>query len=87
MKSSIVSPTEILFVVGNDTISQVFDYVADIKIVGTENIDGYDVFINNDYYGTDISTIQINTNDVLKFTITKTNINQESKILLYGILI
>jgi hypothetical protein len=80
-------PTEILFVVGNDTISQVFDYVADIKIVGTENIDGYDVFINNDYYGTDISTIQINTNDVLKFTITKTNINQESKILLYGILI
>jgi hypothetical protein len=80
-------PKEVLFVVGNDVISQVFDYIADIKIVGTENIESYDVFINNDYYGTDISTIQINTNDVLKFVIVKTNVNLESKILLYGVLI
>lgn len=80
-------PNEILFVIGNDTISQVFDYVADIKIVGSENVKNYDVFINNNYYGTDITDIQINTNDILKFVITKTNINLESKIFLYGVLI
>jgi len=80
-------PTEVIFVIGNNTISQVFDYIADIKIVGVENILSYDVFINNDYYGTDISTIQINTNDVLKFNIVKTDTNNESKILLYGVLI
>lgn len=81
------TPKEILFVVGNDVISQVFDYVTDISIVGTENIESYDVFINNDYYGTDINTIQINTNDVLKFVIVKTDDNLESKILSYGVLI
>jgi len=80
-------PNEVLFVIGNDTISQVFDYVADIKIVGSENISEYDVFINNNYYGTDITDIQINTNDILKFVINKTNVNSESKIFIYGILI
>ena len=78
---------EVLFVIGNDIISQVFNYVSDIKIVGSENISEYDVFINNNYYGTDITDIQINTNDVLKFVINKTNVNLESKIFLYGVLI
>lgn len=80
-------PSEILFVIGNDTISQVFNYIADVKIVGSENIDSYDVYVNNNYYGTDITEIQINTNDTLKFVINKTNINLESKIFLYGVLI
>jgi len=80
-------PNEVLFVVGNDTISQIFDYVADVKIVGSENIETYDVFINNNYYGTKISNIQINNGDVLKFVVTKTDDDLESKIFLYGVLI
>ena len=63
------------------------DQAPEIKIVGVENVNNYDVYINNDYYGTDISDIQINTNDVLKFNTVKTDINKEAKILLYGILI
>lgn len=83
-------PNEVLFVVGNDTVSQVFNYIADIKVVGTENIkniDGFDVYINNNYYGTDIDTIQLNSGDVLKFVIDKVDVNLESKIFLYGVLI
>jgi len=80
-------PNEVLFVVGNDTISQIFDYVADVKIVGSENIETYDVFINNNYYGTKITNIQINNGDVLKFVVTKTDDDLESKIFLYGVLI
>ena len=80
-------PNEVLFVVGNDTISQVFNYITDIKILDTENIKDYDVYINNNYYGTNISEIQLNTNDVLKFVVVKKDDNLESKILLYGVLI
>ena len=76
-----------MFVVGNDTISQIFDYVADVKIVGSENVKTYDVFINNNYYGTKITNIQINNGDVLKFVVTKTDDDLESKIFLYGALI
>lgn len=80
-------PNEVLFVVGNNTISQVFNYITDIKIVDTENIKDYDVYINNNYYGTNISEIQLNTNDVLKFIVVKKDVSLESKILLYGVLI
>jgi hypothetical protein len=80
-------PNEVLFVVGNDTISQVFNYITDIKILDTENIKDYDVYVNNNYYGTNISEIQLNTNDVLKFVVVKKDDNLESKILLYGVLI
>ena len=80
-------PNEVLFVIGNDTISQVFNYITDIKILDTENIKDYDVYINNNYYGTNISEIQLNTNDVLKFIVVKEDDNLESKILLYGVLI
>jgi transcriptional regulator of heat shock response len=81
------APNEVLFVIGNDTISQVFNYITDIKILDTENIKDYDVYINNNYYGTNISEIQLNTNDVLKFIVVKEDDNLESKILLYGVLI
>lgn len=83
-------PNEVLFVIGNDTVSQVFNYIADIKVIGTENIKkigGFDVYINNNYYGTDIDTIQLNSGDVLKFVINKIDNDLESKILLYGVLI
>lgn len=71
-----------LFVVGNNTISQLFDYTTDVSVVNTNNITTYDVFINNDYYGSDITEIQINTKDVLKFVVTKNDNTKESTIQL-----
>jgi hypothetical protein len=40
------------------------------------------VSINGDYYGSDLDKIQLNTNDILEVTVTKTNVGEES-ILLY----
>jgi hypothetical protein len=68
------------FVVGNSVLSQTFDYTTNLLVETTENIDSYDVYINNDYYGSDISEIQLNTGDVLKIEVTKTSNLLESSI-------
>lgn len=78
---------DILFVVGNDTITEVFEYTTDATLSGSENVTSYDVYINNDYYGSDIEEIQINTNDVIRIVVTKQDSNQPATIKLSNLLI
>jgi uncharacterized protein with NRDE domain len=68
-------------------VMQKIEYTADIAVDDTENIITYDVYINNDFYGTDLTSIQINTNDTLKFIVEKDNPSLESKIVLNSVLI
>jgi fibronectin type 3 domain-containing protein len=56
------------------------DFTANMSLVGTDNVDSYDVYINDDYYGNNVSLIQITTNDVLRIEVTKIDNTQESKI-------
>jgi len=70
-----------LFVSGNTVLTDVIDYTANMNVVSLDNVDTFDVYINGDYYGSDIQVIQITTNDVLRIEITKTDITQESNIL------
>ena len=70
-----------LFVSGNTTLSDVMDYTANMNLVSSNNIDTYDVYINNDYYGTDLQNIQITTNDILRIEVTKNDNAQEANIL------
>lgn len=79
--------TDAIFVVGNNTINQIFDYTTDVSIGQTTNINTFDVFINNYFYGSDISEIQINTNDVLKLVVIKTDNTLESRIQLINLVI
>ena len=74
--------SNILFVVGNNIISQVFDYTVDLNLGDTTNIDSYDVYLNNQYYGSDLLQIQINTNDVLKIIVVKNDDSKEGIIQL-----
>jgi hypothetical protein len=76
-----------LFVSGNTSLTQVFDYTTDIKIGEIFNVESFDVYINNEYYGSDLSNIQINTNDTLRIDITKTDINLYSTIELFNLLL
>jgi hypothetical protein len=39
------------------------------------------VYINDDYYGNDLTEIQISTGDELRITVTKDNIGQVSEIV------
>jgi len=72
--------SQALFVVGTTTLTQLFSYIVDIKIGDTTNIDSFDVYINDDYYGSDLELIQINSGDVLRLDIVKDDNQLESSI-------
>lgn len=55
------------------TKNQIFDLTTDVIVSEQTNVDDFDVFINGDFYGTNIFTLQINTNDIVQFVIQKTN--------------
>ena len=74
--------TKFLFVAGNNILSQVFDYTVDLNLGETTNIESYDVYLNNQYYGSDLLQIQINTNDVLKIIVVKNDDTKEGIIQL-----
>jgi len=72
--------SQALFLIGNTTLTQLFSYIVDIKIGNLINIESFDVYINDDYYGSDLELIQINSGDVLRIEIVKTDNNEESII-------
>ena len=72
--------TNFLFVTGNTTLVDMIDYTANMNLLGSDNVDTYDIYINDDYYGSDVSIIQITTNDILRIEITKLDAALESKI-------
>jgi hypothetical protein len=69
-----------LFIVGNDSLSEIIDFRANMTLLGTTNIESFDVYINNDYYGSDVSEIQITTNDILRIEVVKDDNTLESII-------
>ena len=77
----------ITYNVGTDVLSQTFNYTTNANVIDVINIDSYDLYINNNFYGTDVSQIQINTNDIVRIEITRTDINSASSITLSGLLI
>lgn len=70
-----------LFVSGNTILTDMIDYTANMNVVSLDNVDTFDVYINGDYYGSDIQIIQITTNDVLRIEVTKIDDTQEANIL------
>jgi hypothetical protein len=69
-----------LFKAGVTSLSERFNYITDLTIEQTTNIDSYDVFINNDYYGTDVNLIQLNNGDIIRIDIVKVDVLSESAI-------
>ena len=53
------------------TISELFNYTADINVGDSENVDSYSVYINDNYIGDDVGLIQISTNDILRIDVVK----------------
>jgi hypothetical protein len=65
----------------NLIITKKIDYTGDLKFLDKENVKNYDVYINDNFYGTDVSKIQINTNDILRIEITKELPAESSEII------
>ena len=76
-----------LFVVGNNSLSDVVAYTANLTWADSTNVESYDVYINGDFYGTDVQKIQITTNDVLRIDVVKNDDTQESNIKFDNILV
>jgi hypothetical protein len=72
--------TNYLYVVGNNVLSDRVDYTANLTWLSSNNVDSYDVYINGDYFGTDVQKIQITTNDILRIDVVKLDDTQESTI-------
>jgi hypothetical protein len=53
---------------------------VDLKTTEIENVSTYDVFINSNFVGSDLSTIQINDGDTLLITVYKDDITKDSVI-------
>ena len=64
-------PTEFLFMSGVTSLSEKIDFTANMSILSTDNITSYDVYINGNFYGTDVNLIQITFNDILNVQLVK----------------
>ena len=72
---------QFLFVTGNTTLADRIDFRANMSFLSSDNVDTFDVYINNNYFGSDTQIIQITTNDILRIEVTKINNNQEALII------
>jgi len=70
-----------LFVSGNTMLNDFIDFTANMNLVSTGNVDTFDIYINGDYYGSDLQNIEITTNDRLRVEVTKIDDTQDSTIL------
>ena len=71
---------DLLFVAGNNQLSEVFRYTVDLKVTEIENVSSYDIYLNSNYVGSDLTTIQINDGDTFLIVVTKTNLISDAKI-------
>jgi hypothetical protein len=72
--------SNILFVAGTNILSERIDFTADLSFVNSNNVDTYEVYINDDYYGIDSQRIQITTNDVLRIEVVKNDNTKDANI-------
>lgn len=71
---------ETTFKVGVNSLSEIFYDRINLNVVKTLNVEEYEIYINDEFYGTDVNLIQINSKDVLKVIIVKNNNTQISTI-------
>ena len=67
--------------------TKTFEYTSNLTLENLTNVTSYDLYVNNLFFGTNAinlpsQKLQINTNDVLKINITKTNPSESSSVKL-----
>ena len=71
---------EFVFSVDNNEVEELLNYTFNLKLLSTENVSSFQVYINDDYYGQDLNSIEINTNDTLLIIVTKVDTTKESRV-------
>jgi hypothetical protein len=75
------------FIVGNNILSDIVDYRVNLFFLNSENVSSYDVYINDDFFGSDVNEIQVNTNDILRIEVVKTDDTQSANVSFNNILV
>lgn len=68
------------FGVGENTFQNTMEYTVDLNLFDKKNVSNYSVYINGDFYGSNIGRIQINTNDILSFECEKEDVTKPSRL-------
>ena len=70
-----------VFPSGTTLIDEIQNYTVDMSLDSFDNVSTWDVYINSQFYGTNVDKILINTNDTLRLDITKNNSSLESTMI------
>ncbi len=79
--------TKFLFVEGNNILTEIIEYTINVSWLKSTNIESFDLYINDNYYGTDVLNFQLNTNDILRIEVIKTDDTKESIIEFSSLLV
>jgi hypothetical protein len=80
-KNPSLFPLTFNFSAGTTAYTENYKYTADLSFDGMQNISSWDVYINNDFYGSDLSEIQLTSGNNLTLNITPTDPSSDSQIV------
>ena len=79
--------THFSYLNGLTSLSQKFDFNADITFNDLINVEGYYVYVNNEYFAENPSVVFVNNGDVMTVDIRKVDDGEDSQILVTSKLI
>jgi hypothetical protein len=68
------------FLINQNISTKEFNYTVNLRFLNSDNVDGYEVIINDDYLGNNVDVIQIKTKDTVVVNITKIDNTKPAKI-------
>ena len=80
-KNPSLFPLTFNFSAGTTAYTENYKYTADLSFEGMENISSWDVYINGDFYGSDLTEIQLTSGNNLTLNITPTDPSSDSQIV------
>ena len=91
LQNSKTSEISFNYLTGSTVYTQTFEYDVDLSFITSDNVSSYEIYINNLYFGNNFNGVanklQINTNDVLRVNIVKSDNTKTSNIKLLQVLI
>jgi hypothetical protein len=80
-KNPSLFPLTFNFSAGTTAYTENYKYTADLSFENVKNINSWDVYINGDYYGSDLDKIQLTSGNNLTLNIIPTNPSLDSQIV------
>ena len=80
-KNPSLFPLTFNFSAGTTAYTENYKYTADLSFENVKNINSWDVYINGDYYGSDLDKIQLTSGNNLTLNITPTTPSLDSQVV------